>query len=355
MIAIIKAKRSAIGKYNGMYKDTKIIELGSELIKSLIKDIKIDEVIIGNVLSSGHGQNIARQIAINSGIDVDIPAYTINMVCGSSLKAIWSASQSIISGDNKIVLAGGIEKMTDSQNMIIDGLTDAFSNNHMGITAENICEKYNITRKELDDFAYLSQQRAKNAIINNIFSDEIYDDKIDEYPRLNLEREKLDELKPVFKENGKITAGNSSGINDGASFLILSDINYAKEMNYDVLAYIKGFSSSGCDPQYMGIAPIYSTKKLLKKFNLSVDDIDLFEINEAFSAVVLAFSKELNVPLEKININGGGISLGHPIGTSGARILTTLIYNLKRNKLKRGIATLCIGGGQGISVLIEVL
>ena len=245
--------------------------------------------------------------------------------------------------------------MTDSQNMIIDGLTDAFSNNHMGITAENICEKYNITRKELDDFAYLSQQRAKNAIINNIFSDEIYDDKIDEYPRLNLEREKLDELKPVFKENGKITAGNSSGINDGASFLILSDINYAKKMNYDVLAYIKGFSSSGCDPQYMGIAPIYSTKKLLKKFNLSVDDIDLFEINEAFSAVVLAFSKELSVPLEKININGGGISLGHPIGTSGARILTTLIYNLKRNKLKRGIATLCIGGGQGISVLIEVL
>ena len=329
MIAIIKAKRSAIGKYNGMYKDTKIVELGSELVKSLIKDIKIDEVIIGNVISSGHGQNIARQIAINSGIDVDIPAYTVNMVCGSSLKAIWNASQSIISGDNKIVLAGGIEKMTDSQNMITDGLTDAFSNNHMGITAENICEKYNITRKELDDFAYLSQQRAKNAIINNIFSDEIYDDKIDEY--------------------------NSSGINDGASFLILSDINYAKEMNYDVLAYIKGFSSSGCDPQYMGIAPIYSTKKLLKKFNLSVDDIDLFEINEAFSAVVLAFSKELNVPLEKININGGGISLGHPIGTSGARILTTLIYNLKRNKLKRGIATLCIGGGQGISVLIEVL
>ena len=191
--------------------------------------------------------------------------------------------------------------------------------------------------------------------MNNVFSNEIYNDKIDEYPRLDLEREKLSTLKPAFKENGKITAGNSSGINDGAAMLVLSDLEYAQKMEYDILAYIKGFSSSGCDPQYMGLAPIYSTKKLLDKFNLNINDIDLFEINEAFSAVVIAFSKELNVPLEKININGGGISLGHPIGTSGARILTTLIYNLKRNKLKRGIATLCIGGGQGISVLVEVL
>lgn len=354
MVAIIKATRSAIGKYNGMYKDTNIVDLGSDVVKSVTKDIKVEELIMGNVLSANLGQNIARQIVLKSNLGEDVIAYSVNMVCGSSLKAVNLGYNSILSGERKVVLVGGLEKMTGASTMLTDGLIDPIYNIHMGITAENIVDKYNFSREELDNYAFLSQSRAKLAIENNIFSEEIFDDRIDEYPRLDLKRTKLSELKPTFKENGKITAGNSSGINDGIAVLILADEEYAKDNNFEILANIKGFEFSACDPKLMGLAPIYSTQKLLEKYNLSVEDIDRFEINEAFSAVVLAFQKELNISIEKINVNGGAISLGHPIGASGARILVSLIYELRRNNLKRGIATLCIGGGQGISILIEV-
>lgn len=353
MVSIIKAMRTAIGKYSGMYKDIELVDFSAELVKSITKNLKIDEVILGNVLANNLGQNIARQIAVNGNIDKEVPAYLINMVCGSGMKAIELGYSSIVSGNNNVVLVGGVEKMTGSDNMLKDGLTDAFSNTHMGITAENIVEKYNFTREELDDYAFNSQRKAQNAIENGYFKAEIYNDMIDEYPRFNMEREKLSNLKPVFKENGKVTAGNSSGINDGAAMLVLADEKYAKENNLEVLANIRGFATVGYDPEYMGLAPIFSTKKLLEKFNLSVEDIDLFEANEAFSSVSLAFIKELNIPEEKINVNGGAIAIGHPIGASGSRIVVTLVHELIRRDLKRGIATLCVGGGQGISILIE--
>lgn len=354
MVAIIKAKRTAIGKYNAMYKEESLVDFSAKLLENISKDEKIDEVILGSVLTSKLGQNIARQISIKGGLDVSIPSYVVNQVCGSSLKAIWLGYQSILTGDNDTVLVGGVEKMTDSENILIDGLTDAFSKEHMGITAENIVRKYNFSREELDDYAYLSQQRAKKSILNNIFKEEIYNDFVDEYPRLELEREKLSTLKSAFEENGKVTAGNSSGINDGAAMLILMNEQKALKENKEILAKIKSFASVAYDPNLMGLAPIYSTKKLLEKNNLKVEDIDLFELNEAFASVVLAYVKELNIDIEKINVNGGAIALGHPIGASGARIVITLIYELRRRGLKRGIASLCIGGGQAISVLIEI-
>lgn len=354
MVAVIRAKRSAIGKYNGMYKEIPLSKIGADLANSLVKDLKIDEVILGNVLSGNLGQNIARQVSVKSGLDLEIPSFTVNKVCGSGLKAVWLGMQSIIAGDNNTVLVGGLEKMTDSDFILKDGLTDAFSGIHMGITAENIVDMYNFSRKDLDDFSYNSQMKVKEAMLKNIFKEEIFDDSVDEYPRIDLEREKLDKLKPAFKEDGGITPGNASGINDGAAMLVLMNYEKAKKENQEILAQIKGFASYGCEPSLMGLAPVKSTQKLLDKFNLKVEDIDLFEVNEAFASVVLAFKKDLNIPDEKLNVNGGAISLGHPIGASGARILITLIYELRRRGLKRGIATLCIGGGQGISVLVEI-
>lgn len=354
MVAIIRAKRTAIGKYNGMYKDMEISDMGAELAKNLTKGLKIDEVILGNVLSGNLGQNISRQISVKAGIGIEVPAFTVNKVCGSGLKSVWLGMQSILSNDNTTVLVGGIEKMTNSDFILKDGLTDAFSGIHMGITAENVANMYKISRKEMDDFSYKSQMKTKKATLENKFLEEIFNDSKDEYPRFDLEREKLDKLKPAFIENGLITAGNSSGINDGAAMLVLMNTDLAKKEEVEILAEIKGFTSYGNEPEFMGLAPVKSTQKLLDKFNLKVEDIDLFEINEAFASVVLAFQKELNIPDDKLNVNGGAISLGHPIGASGARILITLIYELRRRNLKRGIATLCIGGGQGISVLIEI-
>lgn len=353
MVNIVRAKRTAIGKYNGMYKDVDLIDLGANLLKEISKDLKIDEIILGNVLGANKGQNIARQISIRAGLDLSIPSFVVNKVCGSSLKSVCLGAQSIKSNDNELVLVGGIEKMTDSEYMIKDGLTCAINEIHMGITSENIVKKYGFSREELDDFAYLSQQRVKNALEKGYFSEEIFDDKVDEYPRLNLEREKLSTLKAAFLENGNVTAGNSSGINDGAAMLILASDDKVKELNLEVMAKVIGYVSVGNDPKYMGLAPIYSCKKLMKKYNLSVDEVDLFEINEAFSSVALAFQKELNIPIDKLNVNGGAIALGHPIGASGARVLVSTIYELKRKNLKRAIISLCIGGGQGISVLIE--
>ncbi|CAM3230809.1 thiolase family protein [Streptobacillus ratti] len=353
MVSIIRAKRTAIAKYNGMYKDVELVDFSADLLKSITSDIKVDEVILGNVLANNLGQNIARQISIKGNLGKEVPAFLVNMVCGSGMKAIELGYNSIVSGNNDIVLVGGIEKMTGSENMLKDGLTDAFSNIHMGITAENIVDIYGFSREDLDDFAFNSQKKAQNAIENGYFKEEIYNEMVDEYPRFNLEREKLSKLKTVFKDNGKVTAGNSSGINDGAAMLILASSEYVKENNMEILANIKGVATVGNDPSVMGLAPIYSTKKLLEKFNLTVEDIDIFEVNEAFSAVSLAFNKELNIPEDKVNVNGGAIALGHPIGASGARIVVTLVHELIRRNLKRGIATLCIGGGQGISILIE--
>ncbi|WP_156299595.1 thiolase family protein [Streptobacillus canis] len=353
MVSIIKAMRTAIGKYNGMFKDIELVDFSADLVKNITEGIKIDEVILGNVLANNLGQNIARQIAIKGNLGEEVPAYLVNMVCGSGMKAIELGFNSIKSGDNKVVLVGGVEKMTGSENMLKDGLTDAFSNTHMGITAENIVDRYGFSREVLDDFAFNSQRKAQTAIENGYFKEEIYNEMVDEYPRFNLEREKLSKLKAAFKEDGKVTAANSSGINDGAAMLVLADNEYARDNNLEILATIKGFATVGNDPNYMGLAPIFSTKKLLEKYDLSVEDIDLFEANEAFSAVSLAFNKELNIPEEKINVNGGAIALGHPIGASGARIVITLVHELIRRNLKRGIATLCVGGGQGISILIE--
>lgn len=350
---IIRAKRSAIGKYNGMYKDVDLVDFSSELLKNISKDLYIEELILGNVLANNLGQNISRLIALNSNLSQNCICYLINQVCGSGLKAVELAYQDILVNNKKLVIAGGIEKMTGSENMLKDGLTDSFNNIHMGITAENIAKKYNFTRKELDDYAFLSQQRVKKAIENGYFKEEIFDDKVDEYPRLNLERSKLDTLKPAFCSDGIVTAGNASGINDGAAMLVLANKEYVKENNIDALAKIISFETYALDPLYMGLAPIYATKNLLEKNNLKIEDIDLFEINEAFSSIVLAYIKELNLDIEKVNVNGGAIALGHPIGASGARVLVSLIYELKRRNLKRGIASLCIGGGQGISILIE--
>lgn len=353
MISIIRAKRLAIGKYNGMYKDISLVDMGAKLLKEITKGLDIDEIILGNVLSSGLGQNISRQISIKAGLDEKIPSYTVNNVCGSSLRSIWIGYQSIISKDNDIVVVGGVEKMTNSENMLKDGLICAINDVHMGITAENIVEKYKFSRKELDDFSFSSQMKVKNAIEKDYFKEEIIDENTDEYPRLDLKREKLDTLKPAFLENGKVTAGNSSGINDGAAMLVLTSEEKAKELGEEILAKILGFTSIGTDPNYMGLAPIFSAKKLLEKHNFEVSDIDLFEINEAFASVALAFKKELNIPDEKLNVNGGAISLGHPIGASAARVLVSSIYELKRRNLKRALISLCIGGGQGMSVLIE--
>lgn len=352
MVSIIKAKRSAIGSFNGMYKDIDIVDMGADLLKNISVGLDIDELILGNVLFKD-GQNLARQISIKSGLSENIPSFVVNQVCGSGMRAIWIAYQSILNKDNSVVVAGGIEKMSNVEEVAKKALTDDFYNIHMGLTAENIVDKYGFSREELDDFSYSSQMKVKEALDSDKFKDEIYNDEKDEYPRINLERSKLSTLRTVFKENGKVTAGNSSGINDGVAMLVLMDKEKAEKENFEILANIIGFSSYANDPRYMGLAPIESTKKLLNKYNLTVEDVDIFEINEAFASVVLAYQKELNISNNKINVNGGAISLGHPIGASGARIIVTMINEMKRSNLKRGIASICIGGGQAISVLIE--
>ncbi len=382
MVYIYEAKRSPIGKYNKGFKNNDCNSLGTEVAKSIINSTKIDvnqidKVILGNVLSAGLGQNIARQVLINSGIPKDKTAYTVNMVCGSSMKAINEAFNDIKLGNAHCILAGGVENMSMSpllkyedqeelkNSMIYDALTDVFSNKHMGITAENIALKYNITREEQDQFSYDSQHKAQKAIENYKFVDEIVPIKNaenqiikeDEFPRFNTEIEKLSSLKPAFKENGTVTAGNASGINDGCALLLIGDEN----VNLKPKAEIIDFAEVGCDPDYMGMGPLFAISKLLEKNNLSINDIDLFEINEAFAsqsiAVIRELSKKYNIDeeklKEKVNVNGGAIALGHPVGASGARIVTTLLYEMKKRNAMYGIASLCIGGGMGIAMLIK--
>ncbi len=382
-VVIVEAVRTPIGTYNGSLKDIRAHQLGSIVINEILKRSnvnpdEVDEIIMGQVLTAGMGQNPARQAAINAGIPVSKPAYIVNQVCGSGLRAIISGFQSIKLGDSKIVISGGQENMSiapqialkesekkNSENkfldvMMNDGLLDAFKNYHMGITAENVAKKFNISREEQDGFALNSQKKTLAAIKNNNFEKEIIEVnlnrntlKLDEHPRNNLTLKDLQELKTVFLENGTVTAGNSSGINDGAAALMLLSLEESEKKSLEALARIVSWASVGVDPSLMGLGPIGAIKEAVKKANWKLEDIDLFEINEAFAAQTIAVIRELNIDISKVNINGGAIALGHPIGASGARILISLIYQMKKHNKKKGCASLCIGGGMGIAICVE--
>lgn len=388
-VVIASAVRTPVGSFGGALKPLSGIELGVVAAKEAIKragidPATIDEVILGNVLQTGLGQNPARQVAINAGIPKEVPAMTINKVCGSGLRAVSLAAQLIKAGDAEIVLAGGTESMTNSPYvlpnmrygarmgdttaidvMIKDGLTDAFNNYHMGITAENINDQWGQTREQQDQFAVASQNKAEVAQKAGKFDDEIVAVEIkdrkgnvtvidkDEYIKYGQTMESLGKLKPAFKKDGSVTAGNASGINDGAACLIVMSEDKAKELGIEPLAKIVSYASAGVDPTIMGIGPVPASTKALEKAGLKIEDIDLVEANEAFAAQSCAVVKDLKLDPEKTNVNGGAIAIGHPIGASGARILTTLLYELKRSGKKRGLATLCIGGGQGTTLIVE--
>ena len=382
-VVIVGAVRTPIGTYKGSLKHFKADQLGSIVIKEVLKRSKIskdeiDEVIMGQVLVAGAGQNPARQAAINAGIPISKPSYLVNQVCGSGLRAVISGFQSIKLGDVKNVISGGQENMSIAPHsifyrdkkkisedklidtMINDGLMDAFNNYHMGVTAENIAKRYNISREEQDNYALNSQKKTLTAIQSNVFDEEIIpidqDTSIlkkDEHPRTNLKLSDLEKLKTVFKENGTVTPGNSSGINDGAAALLLTTLEEAEKKSIQPLAKIVSWASVGVEPSFMGLGPIGAVNQALKKAKWKLEDIDLFEINEAFAAQSIAVIRELKIDQNKVNVNGGAIALGHPIGASGARILVTLLHELKKQNKKKGCATLCIGGGMGIALCIE--
>ena len=387
-VAIVSAKRTAIGSFGGSLKDIPAATLGAEVVKKSLEEINlsptlVDEVIFGNVLGAGLGQNIARQIAIFAGVPQEKSAFVVNKVCGSGLKSVVLGAQSILLGDNDIVICGGVENMSAApyytkdarfgaklgnfeleDSIIHDGLTDAFENYHMGITAENIAEQLSISRKQQDEFAVLSQQKASAAIEKGKFSDEIVpitiktrkEEKVfdtDEFVHPNTDLASLAKLRPAFKKDGTVTAGNASGINDGAACVILMSEKRANELGFNILGFIDGYATVGLDNKVMGLGPIPATRKVLNKLNLTTDDIDLFELNEAFAAQSITVLKELELDTTKVNINGGAIALGHPIGASGCRILVTLIHELINENKNRGLCSLCIGGGQGISMVIS--
>ena len=382
-VVIISAARTPIGAYKGSLKDIKADQLGSLVIKEVINRSGIDkkevsEVIMGQVLTAGAGQNPARQAAINAGLSQSIPAHLVNQVCGSGLRSVISGFQTLKLNEAKYVISGGQENMSLAPHtlsyrdekilsedrlidtMIYDGLIDAFNNYHMGVTAENVANKYKISREEQDDFALKSQAKAQASIEQNRFNNEIVKVDLnnivldtDEHPRKDLKIEDLKKLKTVFKENGTVTPGNSSGINDGAAALILTTLEEAKVKSLNPLVKITSWASVGVDPSLMGLGPIEAVKLALKKANWNIADIDLFEINEAFAAQSIAVIRELNIDERKVNVNGGAIALGHPIGASGTRILVTLIYELLRQNKAKGCATLCIGGGMGIAICVE--
>ena len=382
-VVIVSAIRTPIGIYRGSIKNIRSHQLGSIVIKEVLKRSKfnkdeIDEVIMGQVLTAGVGQNPARQAAINAGIPVSKPAYTINQVCGSGLRAVISGCQSIKLGESINIISGGQENMSIAPHsifyrdekkisedklldtMINDGLIDAFNDYHMGVTAENIAKKFNISRQDQDEFALNSQKKAEAAALKNNFDEELIkinqDGNIlnkDEHPRQGLELADLNKLKTVFKENGTVTPGNSSGINDGAAALLLTTLEEAEKKSIKPLARIVSWASIGIDPALMGLGPIEAVREAIKKANWNLDEIDLFEINEAFAAQSIAVIRELGVDQKKVNVNGGAIALGHPIGASGARILVTLIHEMKRQNKNKGCATLCIGGGMGIALCVE--
>jgi len=377
-IVITSALRTAIGAFNGSLKNIEAHDLGSIVIKENIKKSKlksneVDEVIMGQVLTSATGQNPARQAAIKAGIPIVKTAYVINQVCGSGLRAIAAGYQSILSNDSNIVIAGGQESMSNAPHaihfrkdkkleeanlidtIIKDGLWDAFNGYHMGVTAENVAQKWKITRKEQDDFALSSQNKAEIAQKKGNFKNEIVSTvlKSDEHPRNGMTIEKLEKLKPSFKNDGTVTPGNASGINDGAAAVVLMNQNEAEKRELNPLAKIVSWATCGVDPSLMGSGPIPASKKALEKANWKIADLDLIESNEAFAAQSLAVIKDLKIPKEKVNVNGGAIALGHPIGASGARILVTLLHEMQKRDSKKGLATLCIGGGMGIAMCLE--
>ena len=386
-VVITSAVRTAVGSLGKSFKNISAHELGSEVIKSAIKFSKInskevDETILGQVLTGSMGQNPARQAAIKSGIPKEKPAYVVNQVCGSGIRSVASGFQSIKSGDSKIVIAGGQENMSLAPHaihlrdgkklgdtalidtMIKDGLWDAFHGYHMGITAENVAEKFQVTREDQDKFALRSQEKALKAQVENKFKEEIVNFKIksqktelnfnkDEHPREGINLEALSRLKPVFKKDGTVTAGNASGINDGAAAVTLMSGELADKKGLEKLVSIKSWASCGVDPALMGTGPIPSSKKALDLAGWNIKDVDLFEVNEAFAAQSLAVLNTLSIPEEKVNVNGGAIALGHPIGASGTRILVTLIHEMIKRDVKKGLATLCIGGGMGIAMCVE--
>jgi len=389
-VVIVSAVRTAIGSFLGSFKDVSAAELGGIVIKeavarSGVKAEEVDEVIMGNVLQAGLGQNPARQAAIKAGLPETVPSMTINKVCGSGLKAVHLARQAIVAGDADIVVAGGMEimsqapfllknaregfKMGDQKlvdSMISDGLWCAFNDYHMGITAENLCDRYSITREEQDAFSAASQEKAAVAIENGKFKDEIVPVEIphrkgdpivfdtDEYVKAGTTIDKLGKLRPAFKKDGSVTAGNASGINDGAAAFVVMSRKKADELGIEPLAILTANSNAGVDPSVMGIGPVQAVKNVLEKSGLNLADIDLIEANEAFAAQSLAVDRELKFDKEKLNVNGGAIALGHPIGASGARILVTLLHEMKRRDAKTGLATLCIGGGQGVATIVQL-
>ncbi|EJO9579089.1 acetyl-CoA C-acetyltransferase [Staphylococcus aureus] len=387
-VVLAAAYRTPIGVFGGAFKDVPAYDLGATLIEHIIKETglkpsEIDEVIIGNVLQAGQGQNPARIAAMKGGLPETVPAFTVNKVCGSGLKSIQLAYQSIVTGENDIVLAGGMENMSQSpmlvnnsrfgfkmghqsmvDSMVYDGLTDVFNQYHMGITAENLVEQYGISREEQDTFAVNSQQKAVRAQQNGEFDSEIVPVSIpqrkgepivvtkDEGVRENVSVEKLSRLRPAFKKDGTVTAGNASGINDGAAMMLVMSEDKAKELNIEPLAVLDGFGSHGVDPSIMGIAPVGAVEKALKRSKKELSDIDVFELNEAFAAQSLAVDRELKLPPEKVNVKGGAIALGHPIGASGARVLVTLLHQLN-DEVETGLTSLCIGGGQAIAAVVS--
>ena len=390
-VVIVSAVRTAIGSYGGALKNVSARQLGTVVIKEALnkaglKPEQVDEVIMGNVLQAGLGQNVARQMMIDAGLPKEIPAMTINKVCGSGLRAVELAAQIIKAEDADIIVAGGAEnmsmtpyvvpsarwgarmfdtKMVDA--MVNDGLWDAFNNYHMGVTAENVAEEWGLTREQMDQFALESQQKAEAAIKSGRFKDEIVPVEIpqkkgdpvvfdtDEHPKFGTTIEKLAKLKPAFKKDGRgVTAGNASGINDSGAAVVVMSADKAKELGIKPLVKIVSYASAGVDPKIMGVGPIPSSKKALEKAGLSIADMDLIEANEAFAAQSLAVGKDLGIDPAKLNVNGGAIALGHPIGASGCRILVTLIHEmLKRDEAKKGLATLCIGGGMGTALVVE--
>ena len=388
-VVIVAAVRTPIGSFGGSLKDISTVDLGSLVIKNAIERAslepeQVDEVIMGNVLGAGLGQNVARQMSVHAGVPVTVPAFTINKVCGSGLKAVQLAVQAVLCGDAEVVVAGGAENMSQApyilpnqrwgyrmgnatvvDTMLRDGLTDGFEDYHMGITAENVAEQYGITREDQDSFALQSQKRAVAAVESGRFKEEIIPVEIpqrrgeplvfdtDEFPRKDVSLEGLSKLRPAFQKDGSVTAGNSSGINDGAAAVVVMSAEKAKELGVPVLATIKSYASAGLDPKVMGCGPIYASRKALEKAGLTVADLDLVESNEAFAAQACAVAKELNLDLEKVNVNGGAISLGHPIGASGCRILVTLLHEMQKRDAKRGLVTLCIGGGMGTALIVE--
>ena len=386
-VVITNALRTAVGSLGKSLKNIPAPNLSAKVISSLlknsgIKNEEIDEIILGQVLTGSAGQNPARQAAMQAGLPKEIPAYVVNQVCGSGIRSIASGFQSIKSGDSKIVIAGGQENMslaphavhlrdgkklgdtTMTDTMIKDGLWDAFHGYHMGVTAENVAEKFQITRTEQDKFSLLSQEKALKAQKQNRFKEEIVNYKIkskkaeidfdkDEHPRDGINLDALSRLKPVFKKDGTVTAGNASGINDGAAAVTLMSAEEANKKSIKKLVSIKSWASCGVDPALMGTGPIPSSKKALNLAGWDIKDVDLFEVNEAFAAQSLAVLKTLSIPEEKVNVNGGAIALGHPIGASGTRILVTLIHEMIKRDVRKGLATLCIGGGMGIAMCVE--